>query len=257
MKLLIGDIHGRNSWKQIVNDNPSAKTVIFFGDYFDSKDKISGTTQIDNFLEIIDFKKGASKNIKVVLLFGNHDYHYMPWHSREPYSGFQKSYARKIQKLLVENFHDFKMSYSFENVLCSHAGISSIWLNRNIGKEKDGVWCREDLKGIVKSVNQLFSDDPKKFDSQGFESSGNEPQQTPIWIRPWALVESNKGILDQHAIQVFGHTQIKDINVTIDLIQNSWGNGYYPVDSLNLGIYWKWEAGKIQHSINEHKKFIS
>ena len=55
MKLVaIGDIHGRDIWKQIV-ETEQPNTVVFVGDYFDSFD-IPGKTQIDNFKNIIQWK---------------------------------------------------------------------------------------------------------------------------------------------------------------------------------------------------------
>jgi len=71
--VFIGDIHGRSIWKQIVEQEKPDR-VIFVGDYFDSFD-IPGIDQIHNFKEIIHFKK--TSGIEVVLLVGNHDYHYM------------------------------------------------------------------------------------------------------------------------------------------------------------------------------------
>ena len=72
--LAIGDIHGRDSWKDIINDNVFDK-VVFLGDYFDSREEISGAKQLYNFKEILQFKK---YNIdKVVLLVGNHEFHYL------------------------------------------------------------------------------------------------------------------------------------------------------------------------------------
>ena len=34
--IVIGDIHGRTIWKQIVAANPDADLFVFIGDYFDS-----------------------------------------------------------------------------------------------------------------------------------------------------------------------------------------------------------------------------
>jgi predicted MPP superfamily phosphohydrolase len=241
MIVFIGDIHGRDNWKDIVSQNPTANTFVFLGDYFDSKEAISGPNQMQNFLEILEFKRSIPSPKKVILLFGNHDYHYMPWHTREPYSGYQKSYANKIQKLLVENFHDLQMAYSADGLLCTHAGVSHIWMSRNVGPEGSiGGWNSDNPEVISLKINELFKNNPKKFDTQGFESSGNEPQQTPIWIRPPALVESNKNRFENHFIQVFGHTQVKDLDATLTKIQHERNHRYYPVDSLALGIYWVW-----------------
>lgn len=85
MKIIaIGDIHGNSIWKDIVASTTFDK-VVFIGDYFDSF-TIPYQQQIENFKEILDFKR--SNINKVVLLAGNHDYHYMN-SVTETYSGYQ------------------------------------------------------------------------------------------------------------------------------------------------------------------------
>jgi hypothetical protein len=245
--IFIGDIHGRSLWKEIVEKEKYAEVVVFYGDYFDSKEEIGGEAQLQNFLEIIAFKTNQEKlGKKVVLLFGNHDYHYMPWYTREPYSGFTEEFKEHFQKALVDHLHHLQIVFSFENVFCSHAGISSIWVNRNIGSEDKGVWSRHDLPGLAHAINQLFLSDPKKFDSQGFESSGDEPQQTPIWIRPKSLRESNVGILEETSVQVVGHTRVKDAEADFQRSINEWEGKYFLVDSLFLGNYLIWDNGTWQ-----------
>jgi metallophosphoesterase superfamily enzyme len=73
--VLIGDIHGHDSWKQIIEQEQDADRIIFVGDYFDSF-TIPGLIQCENFQDIIEFKKTSDK--EVVLLVGNHDYNYFP-----------------------------------------------------------------------------------------------------------------------------------------------------------------------------------
>jgi hypothetical protein len=243
--IFIGDIHGRSQWKSILRKEENAEIMVFFGDYFDSKEGITGEDQLQNFLEIIEAKKSLEKlNKKVVLLFGNHDYHYMPWHTREPYSGFNEEFQTPFQNALVEHLENLQMAFSFQNLLCSHAGISSIWMDRNIGQEAHGAWSRYDLPELVNAVNKLFQNDPKKFDSQGFESSGDEPQQTPIWIRPKSLIESNLGTLQETAVQIVGHTRVKNAEAEFQRSLNEWGGRYFMTDCLFLGYYLSWEDGK-------------
>ena len=57
--------------------------IIFLGDYFDSRDGISIGDQQKNFDDILKFKELNTDKVK--LLFGNHDYHYLP-HVQEHYS---------------------------------------------------------------------------------------------------------------------------------------------------------------------------
>jgi len=43
--VVIGDIHGRTTWKEIVDLEPDANVVVFMGDYFDSRDRLAGAKQ--------------------------------------------------------------------------------------------------------------------------------------------------------------------------------------------------------------------
>ncbi len=70
--IFIGDIHGRDVWKTII-DNETPNRVVFMGDYFDSFD-ISPAEQQYNFKEIIEFKEKGE--CEVIMLVGNHDFHY-------------------------------------------------------------------------------------------------------------------------------------------------------------------------------------
>ena len=49
--IYIGDIHGRDTWKQIVDEHDDADNIVFIADYFDSFN-ISGTVQLHNIKEI-------------------------------------------------------------------------------------------------------------------------------------------------------------------------------------------------------------
>lgn len=70
MKILVlGDIHGRTIWKEILNKE-SPDFIIFLGDYVSSHDDISAEQQISNLEEILLYKE--SNLDKVILLRGNH-----------------------------------------------------------------------------------------------------------------------------------------------------------------------------------------
>ena len=67
--LVIGDIHGRTIWKDIIEkENPDK--VIFLGDYVSTHEDISSTQQINNLEEILAYKEDNPD--KVILLRGNH-----------------------------------------------------------------------------------------------------------------------------------------------------------------------------------------
>ena len=70
--VLIGDIHGRTNWKEIIFKEEKADKFIFFGDYFDPYDKnLTVNDVINNFNEILQFK--IENPNKVILLIGNHE----------------------------------------------------------------------------------------------------------------------------------------------------------------------------------------
>ena len=67
--LILGDIHGRTIWKEIIEkENPDK--VIFLGDYVDTHQFISPRDQIENLEEILTYKEKNPD--KVILLRGNH-----------------------------------------------------------------------------------------------------------------------------------------------------------------------------------------
>ena len=68
--IVFGDIHGRDCWKKIV-ENESFDKVIFLGDYVTSRAGILENEQLENLKNI--FKFYDENQEKVILLRGNHD----------------------------------------------------------------------------------------------------------------------------------------------------------------------------------------
>ena len=229
--ILIGDIHGRDTWKGILEkESLNLSRIIFIGDYFDSFN-IKGLDQIHNFNEIIRFKE--STDLEVVMLIGNHDHHYM--NVGETYSGYQPQYQHDIYWVLNENKKHIQMVYKMDNILCSHAGISSVWLDNKFH------WNEETL---VEDINDLYKYQPTKFNFTGFDPYGDSPQSSPIWIRPKSLVRSNRdSILKKNYIQIVGHTEYKTINMQMS--EKSYGNKYFFIDALENGWYMVYEDNKL------------
>ena len=193
--IAIGDIHGRNTWKEIVKE-PHDK-VIFIGDYFDTHQDISAIVQLANFQDIIDFKKENPD--KVVLLTGNHDYHYGLGY-KERYSGYQYEHAFLIEELLRENLSDLRMAHLDQNILYSHAGVTKTFCELN---GLDEYQVGEDLD---EQINSLFFHQPNTFRFNGNDPYGDDVTQSCIWVRPRSLAKDSIDIK-----QVFGHTQISMI----------------------------------------------
>lgn len=231
MKLVaIGDIHGHDSWKQVVAQEQDADMFVFVGDYFDSF-TVKGLDQINNFLDIIEFKKQSK--VPVVMLVGNHDYHYYPGIEDSGTSGYQTLMAPSIQAVINDNKHNLQLIYKMGEFIFTHAGLSSEWLDDNIV-----MW---DVPNLAMYVNDLFYYQPQKLAYRSYKQVGDkvygvggygsETFQGPLWIRPKALMAANKETLRKQIIQVVGHTP----QDTIDIKGKSTGGRYYFIDTLEYG----------------------
>ena len=235
MKLVaIGDIHGRDIWKQIVAKEHDADEFVFVGDYFDSF-TVKGPDQINNFLDIIEFKKQSK--VPVTLLIGNHDHHYYPGVDDSGTSGYQTLLAPSIKHVVGDNKQYLQAAYQVGEFVFTHAGLSSEWLDDSI----EG-W---NVDNVVEKVNELFQYQPNKIAYRsykqvgdqvyGAQGYGNETFQGPLWIRPSALMNANKKTLRKKIIQVVGHTPQDNI----DIEGKATGGRYYFIDTLeyNQGQY--------------------
>jgi hypothetical protein len=231
MKLVaIGDIHGRDYWKQIIDQEQDADMFVFVGDYFDSF-TIKGADQINNFLDIIEFKKQSK--VPVILLIGNHDYHYYPGIEDNGTSGYQTLMAPSIKHVIDDNKQHLQVAYQVGEFVFTHAGLSSEWLDdRVVG------WSVDSLDA---TINDLFRFQPQKLAYRpykqvgdqvyGVGGYGSETFQGPLWIRPKALMAANRDTLRNQIIQVVGHTP----QDTIDIKGKSTGGRYYFIDTLEYG----------------------
>lgn len=235
--ILIGDTHGRDIWKQIVAQEQDADRIVFIGDYFDSFD-IPGVVQLQNFLDIVEFKKTSDK--EVVLLFGNHDYHYMPGFTGIGYSGYQAGIAYQFRNAISQNLEHLQMAYLFDDVLCSHAGIGMEWVERHFGKVGDesshnvNISTLEGVQALVDLINEYFKHKPGIFEFSGWNPYGDSTSQTPIWIRPASLMKTNKGTtLKETVKQVVGHTHVKSIPDMLKEVAKNAGSRYFYIDVLD------------------------
>ena len=220
----IGDIHGRSVWKLIVNiENPDR--VIFIGDYFDSFD-IKGEEQLNNFLDIVEYKKTSGK--EVIMLIGNHDHHYFPEVGDTGTSGYQAMFSYQLRPILDANREHLQMAYQFDDFLFSHAGVSSKFMNSVFGTNG---WKTET---IVDDLNELFKYKPLTFSFGSatnisyLDPYGDNEEQSPIWIRPRSLKSANRNTLRKEVIQVVGHTAQNQI----DIHGKTNGLRYFFIDTL-------------------------
>jgi len=226
--IIIGDIHGRNSWKTL---RDKADKLVFVGDYFDTREKINGKKQLDNFVDLISFKRENPD--KVILLLGNHDYQYLRGVD-ETYSGYQPHYHHDIREALEYALTNkmIDICYFFNNnkekFLVSHAGVSQVWFDIN-AKDKEG-------SSVVEKINNLFlkNRDNFSFYQKGMNNRnpyGDNVEQSPIWIREASLLSSllRGGEISDYK-QIIGHTMVDKI--IIDEYPN-----FIKVDSLHNKEY--------------------
>lgn len=221
MKILIlGDIHGRTIWKDII-EKESPDKVIFLGDYVSTHDNISSETQIANLNDILDYKEANSS--KVTLLRGNHDIQHLGYYWARC-SGLDREVLNYMSE---ENFKKRFLSltqwiYVDEELrtIFSHAGVSSIWMNNS---NIDSVY---DINKLEPS--ELFGFTPDSL----YDYYGNSITQPLTWIRPQALYECNIEDWDQ----VVGHTPvIKDIINIREFTKNN--RNILLCDALNVSKY--------------------
>ena len=192
--IAIPDIHGRTFWKIVENDK-SDSTIVFLGDYLDPypHEKITFEDALVNFEEIIDFAKDR-KN--VVLLVGNHDYHYYFRTGNLGWSRYNPKFASDAHTLFQDNKNLFTVAYQVENTLFTHAGVDSDWYKN----------CVENREGnVATQLNNLFQTNPELFKIVSRSRGGWYPFGSPIWSDYDDIYFSD--LLQNGKIrQIFGHT---------------------------------------------------
>lgn len=220
----IGDLHGRQSWKYILQKEKNSDLFLFCGDYFDSFD-IPPDVQMINFRELAQM---AEKDDRIVLLLGNHDEHYILGDSGT--SGYQHAAAPSIGHLLSTYKDLMKMAHAEDNILFTHAGVCETWLMNN--DEHIQVDKPFTAKGIADVVNDLWTYKPLSFKYISglgdYSGTGDSIGQTPIWIRPRSLMKDSQGMKQVGIVQVCGHTQMNEI----DIKGKATGGKYYFIDTL-------------------------
>lgn len=233
--LVLPDIHGRKFWKKPCENIEEYDKIVFLGDYLDPYDfeKITVEDAIENFKDIMSF---AVDNPKVVMLLGNHD---MPYFSNGYYK-LSKWHCRHSREHhdeiggLFDGHHDlFKIAYSQDNILFTHAGCISDWLDFIFDHKYEetlelGELC-DDLNGLVNTENGLWN-----LYTVSYHRGGDEPFGSCIWADVhemyWNIQNAQNVKFEPiyNVNQVFGHS----------LQAYSNGNGGYefgnPIEVKNL-----------------------
>lgn len=206
MKILtIGDVHGRAFWKNVI-DYVKPDKVIFIGDYLDSFD-IHPNEIYKNFLDIISLKKSNVDD--VILLLGNHDFHYSDKLNRydSKYSGFNHNYKFKYSFILEENHNLFQLGYQYKNYIWSHAGILNGWL-----MYVDSYLDRFDMCDIplMDKLDIIYNNKSELLDMVSKYSGGTSKSSSLLWTRPEEF-SSGMWFGDEYTYHIVGHTHLSEI----------------------------------------------
>lgn len=215
--LIIPDTHGQDNWVEEIK-NYTYDKVVFLGDYFDNfLEEYRGEVAVENFKKIVDFVREDPNNRFICV--GNHDFSYL---SNDHCSGYQPEMKTAYRKVLLDNADLLNLIVEIDGVWFSHAGVSKPWFDSIISffnlrayKEIEGF---DENFSDVEKINFIFSEFLKSVEKQHmtftyqswFEYNrwdvsgyGNNPTQTPLWIRPQALLRG--GLANRK--QVVGHTE--------------------------------------------------
>ena len=211
--VVIGDIHGHDSWKEILSKEKDYDRAIFLGDYLDSF-TVKPEQQIENLKEILDLD-----DEKTIRLLGNHDYQYLMNDSNIRYSGYNSKTQILSQELLEQAIKDkkIKIIHVDGNNIFSHAGVSDFWLHNVAHLESPNEVNFDSINLNTLDYNLI----------KGYDPYGNTISQSPIWIRPQSLRKSK---LEEY-VQIVGHTHMTNY-VNIDNCIHMFdclGSGYYGV----------------------------
>lgn len=190
--VVIGDIHGRFVWRNII-DKEVADIFVFLGDYV-SDEKTSGNWQIANLKSILKFKEDNPE--KVILLRGNHDMQHLGYSWAEC-SGLNSCVLEQMSKMKNQFEYNTQWIYTIENVIFSHAGITKTWL-QSIGLTESNI----------NRINKINPNESFGFISDSpCDTIGTSKSQGITWVRPNALImDSIKNVT-----QIVGHTPVKEI----------------------------------------------
>lgn len=217
--IIIPDVHGRTFWKDVVKGNED-KPIIFLGDYVDPyKDEgVNYTATIDNFKEILKFKRKHKKN--VILLLGNHDLSYvlegMP-KVRYDYMG-----SAEIKKLFKENIDFFKILHeetiNGKRYIFSHSGVLPKWLD--IIKQEDGFDTNDE--DFVNDINDLLKDDERMLYlilyRITWRRGGWDNYSSCVWgdVGEYIQYIHEKDRQFENVFQIFAHTRMTNPLISED-----------------------------------------
>lgn len=195
--IAIGDIHGRDTWKEIKDGDTDQ--IIFIGDYVDPHRPIPDWEVLRNLEEIIAFKRSDPE--RITLLLGNHDAQYLhyPLYSC---SGQRADLQGTLGRVFQENKDLFQIAWQHDRYLVTHAGISQGWYDRHRETLSDFV-----EENLAAALNALHNSEYRDILFEvGRARGGWHRYGGPIWADKSET--RHDYLTDFH--QVVGHSRVTD-----------------------------------------------
>lgn len=197
---IIGDIHARACWRNVVREDC---INIFVGDYFDPYEYVPQEERMTIFRDILEFKR---QHPETVLLYGNHDLHYLI--DGERYSRYQPEFAADYRMAFRQSeslFHGIAFAIA-DKALVTHAGVTKDWYEKYFGPYRT-----ESLETIAEKINELWRRNKRAFTfdanaTEWLDCYGTSPTHSPVWIRPEILVKHDL-FAGAESKQIVGHSQ--------------------------------------------------
>ncbi len=228
--VVLGDIHGRRIWRDII-EAEAPDLTLFLGDYVTSREGIMEFDQLSNLMTILLYKQRHPD--EVVLLRGNHDCEAAGYE----WAGCYPSFKDK-QRFPLEKFEQLtQWAFQWQDIVFSHAGISRPFL------QSHGLTI-PDLTQTAPLDDSRFAFTPDNM----YDDSGYSITQTPIWIRPEALVSD----MPQGLTQVVGHTQQEHVTS----MKDNQGNQLWLCDALKNNSYLCIQEGRMCARTIEQSKRV-
>ena len=222
--LVVPDVHGETFWKEpVLKYIDQVDRIVFLGDYLDPyRDKFEeydSDAVFNNMMEIINLKLKFKE--KVILLKGNHDFHYTSKRTMELAcaSRCDKQNWHRFSKIFNDYDDLFKLAHveviKGVTYLFSHAGLTTFWINQVNAK----IWKMNDRDvsvaehDIIDKINMLEHD----FEGQNmlaiigkYRTFFGEKSGSILWadIEEHSFPKAPKAYGLNRVFQVVGHSRL-------------------------------------------------
>ena len=222
MKILIlGDIHGRPFWREIVAKEKPDLTI-FLGDYVTSHESYTPEQQLTELEAILDYKEENPNS--VIMLRGNHDLDGLGYYWASccpPAYDVQRTMAKDKplgQRFLENTQWMYGMNVAGKPTLCVHAGVTNEWLSDILKLEKFDI----------QAINAMEPSENFGFTGGCWDYYGTDPQQSCVWVRPQTLKKHHIPGWDQ----IVGHTGTYTCCESTNMLDAAEGDRYVEGDDV-------------------------